>query len=31
LVLVGEDFDIISFEDKTIAIKGKITSLEFAV
>ena len=31
LVLVGEDFDIISFEDKAIAVKGKITSLEFAV
>ncbi len=31
LVLIGEGFDIVSFEEKTIFIKGKISSLEFAV
>jgi sporulation protein YqfC len=31
IVLVGDNFDIVSFEEKTICIKGKINSLEFAV
>lgn len=31
LVLAGENFDIVSFEEKTIFIKGKISSVEFAV
>ena len=31
IALFGNDFDIVSFEEKTICIKGKINSLEFAV
>ncbi|MBR6532942.1 MAG: YabP/YqfC family sporulation protein [Clostridia bacterium] len=31
LVLVGEDFDIVSFEEKTITVRGKFSSLEFCV
>ncbi len=31
LVLEGENFDIVSFEEKTIVIKGKFSSLEFCV
>lgn len=31
LVLMGDNFDIVSFEEKTIFVKGKISSLEFAV
>ena len=31
LVIIGETFDIISFGDKTIVVKGKISSLEFCV
>ena len=31
LVLVGKDFDILSFEEKTITVKGVFTSLEFCV
>lgn len=31
LILVGENFDIVSFGDKTITVKGKINSLEFGV
>jgi sporulation protein YqfC len=31
LVLEGENFDVVSFENKTIFVKGKINSLEFAV
>ena len=31
LVLEGEDFDVVSFENKTIFVKGKINSLEFSV
>ncbi len=31
LVLEGNDFDIVSFEDKTIMIDGKIQSIEFCV
>lgn len=29
LVLQGQNFDIVSFEEKTICVKGKIASLEF--
>ncbi len=29
VVLSGASFDIVSFEDKTITVKGKINSLEF--
>jgi len=31
VILVGEAFDIVSFGDKTITVKGKISSLEFCV
>lgn len=31
LVLCGADFNIVSFEEKTIVVNGKITSLEFCV
>ena len=31
LVIVGEEFNIVSFGDKTIVVKGKISSLEFCV
>lgn len=31
LVLVGKDFDILSFEEKIITVKGVFTSLEFCV
>lgn len=31
LVLVGKDFDILSFEEKTITVKGVFSSLEFCV
>ncbi len=31
LVLEGENFDIVSFEERTIVIKGKFSSLEFCV
>ncbi len=31
LILCGREFDIVSFEEKTITVKGKITSVEFCV
>lgn len=31
LILNGEAFDILTFEDKTITVKGKINSLEFCL
>lgn len=31
LILNGEAFDILIFEDKTITVKGKINSLEFCL
>ena len=31
LILNGEAFDILTFEDKTITVKGKINSLEFCM
>ena len=31
LILSGEAFDILTFEDKTITVKGKINSLEFCL
>lgn len=31
LVLCGTDFDIVTFENKMITVKGKITSLEFCL
>lgn len=31
VILVGEAFDIVSFGEKTITVKGKISSLEFCV
>ena len=31
LIICGNDFDIITFENKVITVKGKITSLEFSV
>ncbi len=31
VILVGEAFDIVSFGDKTITVKGKISSLEFSM
>ena len=31
LIICGEDFDIITFENKSITVKGKIKSIEFCV
>ena len=31
LILNGEAFDILTFEDKTITVKGKINSLDFCL
>lgn len=31
LVLCGERFDIVTYEEKTITVKGKINSLEFCL
>ncbi len=31
IVLCGEDFDIMSFENRTITVKGKINSLEYCM
>lgn len=31
LIICGNDFDILTFENKLITVKGKITSLEFSV
>ena len=31
VIFVGQEFDIVSFEQKTITVKGKISSLEFSV
>ncbi len=31
VILTGENFDILTFEDKTITVKGKISSLEFCL
>ena len=31
VILTGENFDILTFEDKTITVKGKINSLEFCL
>ncbi len=31
LILNGEAFDILTFEDKTMTVKGKINSLEFCL
>ncbi len=31
LILCGTDFNIVSFEEKTMVVNGKITSLEFCV
>lgn len=31
IILCGENFDIVTFENDTITVKGKIASLEFCV
>lgn len=31
LVLVGENFDVVSFSEQSILVKGKINSLEFDI
>ncbi len=31
LIICGKDFDILTFENKLITVKGKITTVEFAV
>lgn len=31
LILNGQKFDVVSFEEKTITVKGEISSLEFCV
>jgi len=31
LILCGTDFDIVTFEKRTITVKGKISSIEFCV
>lgn len=31
IILVGNQFDIVTFENKTMTVKGKINSVEFSV
>lgn len=31
LILQGEDFDVVSFSDQSILVKGKLNSLEFDI